>query len=321
MQIPSKNIIEGTILQNYIEYQHLFVEFQSKFLSGLYSRYQSVESGNLVLYYARQAHQDILRKKDYDLNYNLSLEKFWENHDEINPACASIIKIGEETLLPKETARRKILQLIKQKVLNKKNRNIGWLPNEQYKQSYNLFINQEVEDVVKLINYVCKKINFPISSEVIMKEVKEKFSFYWFHYLGAQLEYLRLWNKQFNDLELVLIFLQVVNLLASKTKDKNFSHKALFDNPILINEFKGSSISATSISEVTGIPRATCVRKLEFLVKLKIISQDKISKRYYLISTDTLENSITRSITEKIVKLFSEFYFICIRAINIRTLS
>tara|TARA_B110000285_G_C15056168_1_gene579711 strand:- start:382 stop:1341 length:960 start_codon:yes stop_codon:yes gene_type:complete len=318
MQQPSKESIERTILENYIEYQHLFVEFQSNFLSGLFSRYQSVENGNLVLYYAKQTHQDILRKKDYDLNFNISFEKFWENHHTTSPPRISIIKIGEDTLLPKESARRKILQLIKQKVLNKKNTNIGWLPTEQYKQSYSLVVDKEIDGVCKLINYICEKTNCSISKEVLTKEIKEKFSFYWFHYLEVQLKYLRMWSKQLNDLELGLIFLQVAHLFTSKAKEKNLSYKEFFDTPSLLKEFISASISATSVAEVTGIPRATCVRKLEILVKLKIISQDKISKRYYMIPDAASDNLISRKLTEEVVKLFSNFYFICIRAINVK---
>ena len=316
MQLPSQENIEKIILENYIDYQYLFVEFQSNFLAGLFSRYQNIDNGNLVLYYARQTHKDILRKRDYDLNFNLSFEKFWENHNKTNPPRISIIKIGEDIFLPKETARRKILQLIKQKVLNKKNSNIGWLPNEQYKESYSLIISKEIDGVCKLINFICEKTNMSISKEELAKEIKEKFSFHWYHYLEAQLKYLNLWNKQFNDLELVLIFLQVTHLFTSKAKKKNLSYKDVYDNPSLLKEFISASISATSISEVTGIPRATCVRKLELLVKLKIISQDKNSNRFYIIPSFTSDDMVSRKITENVVKLFSNFYFICLRAIN-----
>ena len=310
--------IEEKILENYLDYQYMFVEFQSKFLSGLHTRCQSVENGNLVLYYERQTHQAILRKKDYDLDFNLSYEKLWKNHSEINPRQISVIKIATETHLPKETTRRKILQLVKQKVLNKKNSNIGWLPNEQYKKNYNLFINEEITDVTRLINFVSEKINLSISKEEITKELKEKFSFYWFHYLSTQLKYFRLWSKQIKDLELVLILLQVANLFISKARKKNLSHKSLYDNPNLFKEFMSASISAASISEVTTIPRATCVRKLETLVKLKIVSQDTISKRYYLIPTITAGHLISREIAGKIVRLFSEFFFIFIKTMNLK---
>jgi hypothetical protein len=319
MELPSPKIIKDSILNNWIEYQYLFVESQSKFLSSLYSRYQSVENGNLVLYFEKQTHQDILRQRDYDLNFNISLEKFWANHHNITPKRISLIRIAEDTLLPKETTRRKILQLIKLNVLSKKNRNIGWLPNEQYKQSYNLVINNEINDLCKIIIFICKKINFSISKEKLTKELKEKFSFYWFHYLGVQLEYLRQWNKQFDDSEVVLVFLQLAHLFTLRAKEKNLSHKELYDDPSLLKDFVGASISATSISEVTQIPRATCVRKLETLVKLKAISQDKISKRYYIIPNVTSDDLVSRKTTEKIVEIFSEFFFICIRAINTKT--
>jgi|TARA_B110000285_G_C15052476_1_gene577738 hypothetical protein len=319
MELLSPKIIEDKILSNYIEYQCLFVEFQSKFLSSLHSRYQSIENGNLVLYFAKQTHQDILRQKDYDLNYDISYEKFWENHRKISPKRRSLVKVVEDTLLAKETARRKILELIKQKVLNKKNRNIRWSPSEDYKQSYNLFVNEEINDVCKLINYISEKLNLPVSTKEATKELKEKFSFYWFHYLRTQLEYLKLWNKLFKDSELILIFLHVVHLFASKAKEKNMTHKDIYNDPSLLKEFIETSISAISISEVTKIPRATCVRKLESLVKFKLISQDRITKRYYIISSSIADNLISKKITEKVVKLFSEFFFICLRTINAKT--
>ena len=319
MEQLSAKIIEDNILKNYIEYQYLFVEFQSNFLTGLHSRYQSVENGNLVLYFAKQTHQEILRQKDYDLEFNISHEKFWENHGVINPRKISLTQIAESTLLPKETTRRKVLQLTKQKVLNKKNKNIGWLPNEQYKKSYNLVVEKEIQDVAKLINFVCNKLNHPISNETIIKELKEKFSFYWFHYLRTQLEYLRLWNEQLNDLELGLIFLQVENLFVSKAKRRNIFHKDTYQDPSLFKEFVNASISATSISEVTKIPRATCVRKLDTLVGLKIVSQDKTLKRYYITPNAVSDSLISEKITKKVVKIFSEFFFISIRTIYSKT--
>ena len=49
MKILSPKIIEDEILNNYLEYQYLFVEFQSKFLLDLHYKYQSTEDGNLAL--------------------------------------------------------------------------------------------------------------------------------------------------------------------------------------------------------------------------------------------------------------------------------
>jgi hypothetical protein len=311
----SPKIIETKILEHFVEYQELFIEIQSNFLSGLYNRYQGIENGNLVLYFAKLVHQDILRHKDYDLNFDLSLNKFWKNHSSIIPKKNSIIKIANDTYLPKETARRKILQLTKQKILSSQNRNLGWLPNEQYKKSYNLFIQKEIEDVSRLVAFVCKKIDLPFSKEKISEEYKQKFSFYWFHYLSVQIEYLKSWSLQIKDLELLLIALQITSIFAVQNNKENISHDKLYKNPSVIKNSKDSSISATSISEVTGIPRATCIRKLETLVELKMISQDQISKRYYLSSQSLSKDLISKQLTEKVTKIFSKFYFICIRAL------
>ena len=316
MEALTSKVIENKIFENYIEYANLFTEFQSKFLEGLFSRYQSIENGNLVLYYAKETHQDILRQKDFNLSFNLGLEKFWENHSKIKLDKKPLIKIADDTFLPKETVRRKILQLTKQNVINKVNKRICWAPNELYKQNYNLFIEKEIQDVVKLISFVCKKLNYSISSEELTREIKDKFSFYWFHYLDVQLNYLKIWTKQLKDLELLFISIQVASLFNLKAKKKNLSHKNINNNPGLIKDLISASVSATSISEVTDIPRATCIRKLETLVKMKMISQDKTSKRYYLIPDTFTENLVSQKITKNTVKIFSNFYFICIRAME-----
>ena len=316
-----RKTIEEKIFENFLEYQDLFVETQSHFLTRIYKRYQSLESGNLFLYFARQAHQDILRQKDYDLNFNLSLDKFWENLNLANPKNSSIIKIAKETCLPKETARRKILELVKQKVLSKKNKHIRWLPNDFYKKKYDLFIYDEIKNYSKLLIFVCKKINISISREEVIVELKKKFNFYWFHYLSTQLKYLKLWSIQLKDLELFFIATQIINIFVKKSKEKNFSHEKIFNDPSIIKNFEDVSINATSISEVTGIPRGTCIRKLEHLVKLGFIAKNQISKRYYLSYLSISKNLISKKITQEATILFSDFYFICLRAMFAKTSS
>jgi len=315
----SPKIIQDTILENFIEYQDIFIQFQSNFWARLYKRYQGVETGSLVLYFAKFAHQDILRQKDYDLNFDISFEKFWENHKLVSSTKNPIIKIAADVALPKETARRKILELINQKVLSKKNRHIGWFPNEQYKESYNLVVQSEIKEVSSLLHYICKKMNLPISKDIAEKELKKKFNFYWFHFLGTQLEYLKLWGEQLKDLELVLIDLHVTSIFALRAKEKNVSHEKIYNNPSMIKEFSWASINATSISEVTGIPRGTCIRKLESLVKLKMIAQDKNSKRYFLIPPNPSKDLISKRLTQEVTKVFSNFFFICLRAIISKT--
>ena len=314
----SSKIIQDKILENYAEFQYIFIEFQSRFLSSLYRRYQSLENGHLVLYFARRAHEAILRQKDYDLNFDLSFKNFWQNHSEITIKRTSIIRVAEDTTLPKETARRKILELVKQKVLNKKNKTISWFPNDQYKQSYNIVVDSEIQQISKLIRFVCEKINLPNSTIEIINEIKEQFSFYWFHFLTVELEYLNIWNRKLKDLELLIIFLQCISMFIKKAKESGTSFQKVHTDPGIVQNFKDISISATSISEVTGIPRATCFRKLDKLVKLNTIHKDNISKRYRVTPELFTKNLSMVQTSEKIIELFSQYFFICIRALRVK---
>ena len=62
---------------------------------------------------------------------------------------------------------------------------------------------------------------------------------------------------------------------------------------LIIKKFKNlatseANISVSSISDITGIPRATCIRKLDTFVKMKILQKDEKSKRYSLVLSQTL---------------------------------
>lgn len=318
----SPKIIEEMILKNYTEYISLFGEFQSNFLSSLNKKHQNLDSGQLVLYFERNSHQSILRKKDYDLNFDLSFDKFWQNHSESKIEQTTIMNISKNTLLPKETARRKILDLVKQKIINKKFKYITWLPNEQYKQNYNEFIGNEITQILKLVKYISRKINLSFSQIDVENEFKNKFSFYWFHYLDTQLKYMNLWKKYFKDIEIIFILLQISTIVASRTKLDNISSTNIFKDYKIISDKLGVdsiSVSATSISDITGLPRATCIRKLNALNELKIVTQNNITKRYSLGPGTIAINSATHKIALDVVKVYSEFYFICIRMLTAKS--
>ena len=316
--------IKEKIFENFFGYVSLFTTVQSNFLSDIYKRYHCIDSGNIVLYFAKKTHQTILRKKEYDLNYDLSFEKFWHNHSEVHLERLTIIEIAKNTNLAKETTRQKIKELINQKIFSKSKKKIIWLPTDEYKKNFNEVVTNEIRQLAKLTKYVTDKINLDFSVEEITKEYRKKFSFYWFHYLDLQLKWMKLWKSQIKDLEMVMIFLQMASLLSSRVT-KEVSHKKLFSEPNVINvpqvKNLNVSISATSLSDITGIPRATCIRKMNQMASQKLITQDKISKRYYIIPEALNKNLISKELTEKVTGLFSEFYFIIIKALNSKNLN
>jgi len=307
-----KKNIEKAISENFMKLMPSFYEMQSLFLSGVYKRYGDLEGGHIVIYFARDLHLQILRKREKDLSFNLSLDEFWNNHKDIHQNRQKIISVSKNTGLPKETTRRKIISLIKKKHLKKGEKNkIFWEPASDLKSTYIKVIEEQIRALSKFVYEQFKILNIPVPFGKIEKEIKKNYSFYWYHYLTVQLEWIKFWQTQLKDLEVLLIGLQTliksVNLLSSKI-DRDLDSFVLGKIPknIKINQ---ADISATSISEVTSIPRATCIRKLEKLVKMNVLRKDKINKRYYL-SIENLSSNPNFDFVKSVkttVSIFSNF--------------
>ena len=293
MNIIEKKLIQKNLTENFIKLMPTFYEMESSFLSGVYKRYGDLEGGNIVIFFARDCHLEILRKREKDLNFNLSLDNFWNNHKNIFQSKKKIILVSKETGLPKETTRRKIISLIKKKHLKKGEKNkLFWEPDYPQKETYVKIIDEEINSLSKFIFEQLKLLshNMPVSK--IEKEIKNNYSFYWYHFLNVQLEYIKFWQDKLKDLEMLLIGVQVLILTLNSLKRNNNEFLSIFDNEKNIKTLSenNADISATSISDITGIPRATCIRKLDKFVKMKVLQKNVKSKRYSLILDQTTFN-------------------------------
>ena len=139
----------------------------------------------------------------------------------------------------------------------------------------------------------------PISK--IQREIKNNYSFYWYHFLNVQLEYIKFWQDKLKDLEMLLIGVQVLILTLNSLR-RNYSDLTQFFNNQ--KNFKNLSqtnpdISATSISDITGIPRATSK-----------------TKRYSLILDQTTFNPMLQPEWMKHkISILSDFSFIVIKGL------
>jgi hypothetical protein len=325
-KLEKKNI-EKILLDNFIDLMPSFYEMESSFLSDIYKRYGDLERGNIIIFFARDLHLEILRKREVDLNFNLSLDEFWNNHRNVIQKKKKIITIARGTGLPRETTRRKILSLIRAKHIKKTEKNTVFLePASKFKDSYIKIIEGEINSLSRFIFQQLKffSLNIPITK--IENELKNNYSFYWYHYLNTQLEYIKLWQLRFKDLEMLLIGLQT---LIQSIRDLKNSSKLQNLDSFLLNkttkstssfDIKNTGISATSISEVTGIPRANCIRKLEKYIKMKIVEKNLVTKRYNLIpgqmkSAPSPDNPMLDGIKHTI-NIFSDFSSILLKSLN-----
>ena len=311
-----KDNLEKSLKDNYTKLMPTFYEMESTFLSGVYKRYGDLEGGNIVIYFARDLHLEILRKRELDLSFDLSLDMFWKNHKNVKQTKKKIILVSKETGLPKETTRRKIISLIKKKHLKKEEKNrLYWEPASEHKETYLKIIDEQVNSLSKFILEQAKLFNSTIPLSRIEKEIKKNYSFYWYHYLNVQLQYIRFWHKKLNDLEMLLIGLQsIIQTLNYFKKSENInSAQNVFLKYI---DTKNANISATSVSEVTGIPRATCIRKLDKFVKMKVLEKDLNTKRYYLkLNQTTLNPMLEGEWLKQKISIVSDFSSVIMKAL------
>ena len=311
--------IEKVLMENFINLMPSFYEMQSTFLSGVYKRYGDLEGGNIVIFFARDLHLEILRKREEDLGFNLSLDNFWNNHKSVYQQKKRIIHISKNTGLPKETARRKLMALIKKKHIKKAEKIIFWEPSSEYKETYIKIIEEQIASLSKYIYEQAKFLDLNLSYSKIQKEIRNNYSFFWYHYLNFQLQYMKFWQEKLKDLEMLLIGLQAqIQAIRFISKKTSGDFNAYFMNKLPKNiNVKDANISATSISEVTGIPRPTCIRKLEKFVKMKFLEKDKTSKRYHLLLSQLNSNTLipTTEGMKNTIHVFSQFSSIVLKGL------
>ena len=84
------------------------------------------------------------------------------------------------------------------------------------------------------------------------------------------------------------------------------------------SEYRKSNagISASSISAVTGIPRPTCIRKLNILVNLGTLVRESKTKQYYLnhLAENRTRNILTKDNVITTINIFSEYLVIVLNA-------
>ena len=312
----SPKIIKKIYLDNYFFMHEKFLLHQSEFISTIYKHYfKDLETANIVLYFSKLLHQSILRKKDIDLGQDISFGNFWTNHSNYIQDNIKITNVSLNLSLPKETTRRKIKKLIKYKVLKKKKKIIYWDPLKVNRMSYDNLVKKNINSLSKLVKNFLDYTDSSKSLIEIEKQIKKNYSFYWYHYLNTQQNYLNIWQKKLNDLELLLVGIECsIHATRPYLKKKNNFEKIFTTN--LINN-KDNNFSASTISRITGIPRATCLRKLSKLIKLKLIKKDKNLSKYYFDFNNYGKSIINSKINSiEIVDLYSNFFYVIIRSLN-----
>ena len=272
----NSNDIYNIINKNYGDVVTEFYELQRGWLFRAYSVFKDLDKYLILISLINktfQSYSEYLIKYNYDEFYSVNqyeLKKF------------NIVHIARELSISKETARRKILELEKLNIISKNKKEVlikrgGYnlqRPNESITQISKFMSN--LSKLLKKSNIVYNEVstnNFEIL-------IKKNFTQCWGYFLNFQIKYLTEFKKKlFGDFETLSIWGMIVynqNLYLNKKSrktDYKVSKEKYFKILILLEESLG--LNAMTISDLTGIPRPTVLRKLNKLIKKKWISKDK----------------------------------------------
>ena len=288
-KVPEKKVYD-IYCDNYDSIHYLFVEFQLSWLQQAYNALKDLDKYNILLFLYKENFNflnEIFRVK--------SLKEFYFNPrfdlDKIN-----IIQISKKLRLSKETTRRKIVELEKQGILikNKKSITVTLKAGLLQKPENTIISFSKILQYVSYLLYKDKKVKNFYEKDFFIKKINERFTQVLAIFLEYQIEYL-LARKALanNDIELwfiigSLLYNQIMFL--KKSEKKSHYQKEWIDEVLKVGNKKG--MNAMTISDLTGIPRPTVIRKLKILLKQKDIYKD--NNNLYYITKGKLINELNR---------------------------
>ena len=279
--------IEPSELSNIIEqnYSHLmpdFLKMQTEYLTSINVVYGDLDASLVAMVITNQLYKKTL-KKNNNLG-NISFKYFYEKVNfQLQVSTFKIKDVSSTLNLPRETVRRKKMKLIEDNIITFDKKNKLYILNAAKidKKILEIQIYNVSKFLSKFYVFLTNNKSFikGITLEQIKKDVDEKFFIYLTKFLDFQIAYFANLKKVM-DIESVFIFiLCALNTLGSKEfkKEKPLSIKNLFYRVHQSND--GIGLNATSISEITKIPRTTVLRKISDLEKIGMLKKDKF-KRY-----------------------------------------
>ena len=261
----NKDKIHKVIQENFASLAPSFFTLTSNWFIRAYDHYKDIDKFVIIIYLI---HQDLIYFRQNGLK--IDYETFYKDKPiEINKI--NISDISNDLRIPKESARRKVLELEKQKVIKRTGKKIFVVRDTLYSAKA-VDTLTEVTTILHEVNKILKneKIVTKIYSiDEIILSIKKNFSYCLYQFNKFWFAYLLRWRMELKDLESLAIGMVVV---INAVKNKDFNPKKnikSYRKQLMGSDNRG--VNAMSISEITGIPRPTVVRKLKYLIGKKYL--------------------------------------------------
>ena len=250
------------ISKNFSKIAPYWFELISSWLIRSYSVFQDIDKFIILIYFINK---DLIffRKNGLVIDY----DTFYKDKS-IEIPKINISDISNDLKIPKESVRRKLQELEKAGVIKKTGKKIF--------VDRSAFITAKAEQTLKELSILISKFsemlvdekitNNTFDTEEISESIKANFSFCWYQFYKLLFIYTNRMRIAIYDLESLTIGLVVLlNTLDNKSfkvKDLNMKYWTK-----LAQGADEVGVNAMSLSDITGIPRPTVVRKIKRLIE------------------------------------------------------
>ena len=305
-----EKVINKVIQENFAALAPSYFTLTSNWFVRAYDYYKDIDKFIIIIYlininliYFRQNGLKI----DYDTFYK---------DKSIEITKINISDISKDLGVPKESIRRKVLELEKEGTIKRSGKKIFVVRDTLYSVRATNTLT-EIATILHEFNKILKKEKLATnvySINEIISAMKENFSYCWYQFNKFWFIYINRWRAELKDLEYLAIGMVVI---INAVKNKEFSSKKnihSYHKAVMGSDVRG--VNAMSISEITGIPRPTVVRKLKFLIDKKYlhINEKKLitfdAKDSAFQKTGKMINQNMLSLSNFIYKIFNQIRII-----------
>ena len=307
----NEKVINKVIQENFAALAPSYFTLTSNWFVRAYDHYKDIDKFIIIIYlininliYFRQNGLKI----DYDTFYK---------DKSIEITKINISDISKDLGVPKESIRRKVLELEKEGTIKRSGKKIFIVRDTLYSARATNTLT-EIATILHEFNKILKKeklVTEVYSVNEIISAMKENFSYCWYQFNKFWFIYINRWRAELKDLEYLAIGMVVI---INAVKNKEFSSKKnirSYHKAVMGSDVRG--VNAMSISEITGIPRPTVVRKLKYLIDKKYLNINE-KKLITFDAKDSAFQKTGKMINQNMISLSNFIYkiFNQIRIIN-----
>ncbi len=296
-QIDEKEIFK-IISNNFSKLAPNYYYLISNWLIRAYNVHKDIDKYIIIIYLINKD-LIVFRRNGLIIDY----DTFYKDRS-IEIEKINISDISKDLNIPKESVRRKILELEKEDVIKKSGK-------KMFVNRSTLVATQAI-DTLKDMSSMLFEFNKLLPNEKIFtvdeisSSMKENFSFCWYQFYKFIFIYTKRWRKEVKDLETmcigILVMLNASHNKSFKAKDLNLK---TYQKKVMGSDRRG--MNAMSLSDITGIPRPTVVRKLKYLIDNNYLSINE--KKLLFINIQGAKLKRSSELQDANIKTLSNFIY------------